>query len=190
MYFIYNVYSLSCQLCNIIIDILLFSCFSIVIFIFFMIYYGNIYFCCRIKFCLVLSKDHKATAQHVRPAAKFIRARLGISPSESAPKEAVILSRRHNRLIVNEAELSFELAANVGVRVRTLSMEDVPIEEIIKRLSSAVVVVGMHGSLLALAMFLPPGSILVELFPYAINPLHYTPYRTLASLPGMDITYR
>ena len=93
-------------------------------------------------------------------------------------------------MIVNEAELSFELAANIGLRVRTLSMEDVPIEEIIKRLSSAAVVVGMHGSLLALAMFLPPSSILVELFPYAINPLHYTPYRTLVSLPGMDITYR
>ena len=135
-------------------------------------------------------KDHKATARHIRPAAEFFRARLGISNSQSDAKEAVILSRRHNRLIVNEAELSFELAANIWVQVRTLSLEDVPIEEIIKRVSSAAVATGIHGSLLALAMFLPPGAILVELFPYAVNPLHYTPYRTMASLPGMDITYR
>ena len=31
---------------------------------------------------------------------------------------------------------------------------------------------------------------MVELFPYAVNPQHYTPYKTLASLPGMGIIYR
>ncbi|KAI0238793.1 Protein O-linked-mannose beta-1,4-N-acetylglucosaminyltransferase 2 [Lamellibrachia satsuma] len=89
-----------------------------------------------------------------------------------------------------ETQLSVKLAATLGVRVWTLSLEEMPLEEIIKRIRSAAVVVGMHGSLLTLAMFMLPGSILIELFPYAVNPLHYTPYSTLASLPGMAVTYR
>ena len=135
-------------------------------------------------------KGHKVTAQQIKPAVEFLKARMGIIASGSSGKEAVILSRRHNRLIVNEAELSVELAATLGVRVWTLSLEEMSLEEIIKRISSAAVVVGMHGSLLTLAIFMPPGSILIELFPYAVNPLHYTPYSTLASLPGMAVTYR
>ncbi len=52
------------------------------------------------------------------------------------------------------------------------------------------VVVGMHGSLLTLLMFLLPGSVVVELYPYAVNPGHYTPYKTLANIPGMQLTYK
>lgn len=52
-----------------------------------------------------------------------------------------------------------------------------------------VIIVGMHGSLLILSMFLRPDALLVELFPYAINPDRYTPYKTLTSLPGMHIRY-
>jgi len=133
-------------------------------------------------------KGHEVTAEHVRPAAEFLKIRLDVVAL--GDKEAVILSRRHNRLIVNEAELSVELAAMLNVRVRTLSLEETSLEEIIGRLSRAAVVVGMHGSLLALAVFLPPGAVLVELFPYAVNPDHYTPYRTLVNLPGMAVTYR
>lgn len=40
----------------------------------------------------------------------------------------------------------------------------------------------MHGSLLALSLFLPPKAILLEFFPYAIPPENYTPYRTVANL--------
>ena len=63
--FNYNVYSFSCQLCNIFIDLLSFSCFSICIIITFVFVFClmmvtetnviNICFFCRIKFCLVLS---------------------------------------------------------------------------------------------------------------------------------------
>ena len=47
----------------------------------------------------------------------------------------------------------------------------------------------MHGALLALSAFLPPKSILIELFPYAIPPENYTPYKTLSSLPSMNLRY-
>ena len=50
--------------------------------------------------------------------------------------------------------------------------------------------VGMHGSILALAMFMPAGGALVELFPYGVPASHYTPYRTLAELPHLQLAYR
>lgn len=44
--------------------------------------------------------------------------------------------------------------------------------------------IGLHGSLLIMSMFLPTTAVLVELFPYAVPADNYTPYRTLAQLPG------
>lgn len=37
-------------------------------------------------------------------------------------------------------------------------------------------------------MFMKKGSILIELYPYLINPRYITPYRTLASI--MSLKYR
>ena len=47
----------------------------------------------------------------------------------------------------------------------------------------------MHGSALALAMFLPPGAGLLELFPYAVDSKLFSPYQTMASLPGSQLAY-
>ena len=51
-------------------------------------------------------------------------------------------------------------------------------------LSRAVLAVGMHGSLLIMAAFLPPGAALLELYPFGVPAENYTPYRTMAGLPG------
>ena len=59
-----------------------------------------------------------------------------------------------------------------------------------QRRTRAQLAVGMHGAILALAMFLPQGAAVVELFPYGVPAAHYTPYRTLAELPGLGLTYR
>lgn len=45
--------------------------------------------------------------------------------------------------------------------------------------------IGLHGSILAMAMFLPMGALLVELYPYAVPADNYTPYKTMANLDGM-----
>lgn len=39
-------------------------------------------------------------------------------------------------------------------------------------------------------MFLPPGSVLLELYPFAVPSENYTPYRTMSQLPGMNLVYR
>lgn len=101
-----------------------------------------------------------------------------------------IFSRKLNRLILNEAELAQKLTSDYGLPVVFLRMEEMSLNDIVMHLRSTALAFGMHGSLLALAMFMPPGSILIEGFPFGVPAENYTPYRTLCNLPGMNITYR
>jgi len=134
--------------------------------------------------------DSKVTADEIRHFCHFLRTELNITevPSNSE-RIIVLLSRRYNRLILNEINLTFALAQNFHQKVVTVAMETHSLKDMIYLISKTSILVGMHGSLLALAMFLPRGSTVVELFPYAINPAHYTPYKTLVGLRGMDVNY-
>jgi protein O-mannose beta-1,4-N-acetylglucosaminyltransferase len=101
-----------------------------------------------------------------------------------------LLSRTKDRLIVNKEELREELQAAYGLPVVEVRMEDMDLKEQAAILRKAVVAIGMHGSALILGMFLPPGALLVELFPYRIPAENYTPYKTMAGLPGMQLAYK
>ena len=59
----------------------------------------------------------------------------------------------------------------------------------VKVLSAADLAIGMHGSMLIMAMFLKPGSGLLELFPFGVPAENYTPYKTLAQLPRLIATF-
>ena len=102
----------------------------------------------------------------------------------------VIMSRRQNRLIVNEVALAQKLSEEFGLQTVFLRNEDQSFEEMISILRMARVVVGMHGSILVMAMFCRRGTVMIEMYPYAIPGDNYTPYKTMASLPGMDLVYR
>ncbi|PJF17442.1 hypothetical protein PSACC_02748 [Paramicrosporidium saccamoebae] len=101
-----------------------------------------------------------------------------------------VFSRQLDRLMVNEAEVINGLQDTYGLPVRTVRMEDMHIGQQAAILRSTAIAVGVHGSALILSIFLPPGAILIELFPYTVPAENYTPYRTLASLPGMRLAYR
>ncbi|XP_072251074.1 protein O-linked-mannose beta-1,4-N-acetylglucosaminyltransferase 2 [Leuresthes tenuis] len=101
----------------------------------------------------------------------------------------VVFSRSTTRLILNEAELIMALAQVFQMRVVTVSLEEQSFPSIIQLISSASMLVSMHGAQLITSLFLPRGAAVVELFPFAVNPEQYTPYKTLASLPGMDLHY-
>ena len=102
----------------------------------------------------------------------------------------VLFTRKHNRLILNEVELSMAIAKEYNMKVYPVGAETHSIREIIVLIESATVLIGMHGSLLILSMFLPPGAAIIELFPYAVEPDNYTPYKTLAGLKGMRLVYQ
>lgn len=139
-------------------------------------------------------QNHNVTAWDLRRFGRFLKSRLNITETEeryepSTARTAVLLTRKSTRLITNEFDLTLALAQSLHMKVITMAIETHSLVDMIGTLSTATVLLGMHGSLLSLALFLPPGSILVELFPYAVNPDHYTPYKTLVSLPGMEVEY-
>jgi len=101
-----------------------------------------------------------------------------------------IFSRKLDRLITNEAEVAMTLQKYYGLEVRYVRIEDMHLLEQISILKNTVIAIGMHGSALILSMFLPPGALLVELFPYRVPAENYTPYKTLCHLPGIRLAYR
>lgn len=101
-----------------------------------------------------------------------------------------IFVRQRDRLILNLAELELTLTQTYGLPVRQVRMEDQTLTQQIMILRSTMVAIGLHGSALIFGIFLPPGAVLVELFPFAVPPQNYTPYKTMTQLPGMRITYK
>lgn len=107
-------------------------------------------------------------------------------------KQAIItiVSRLTTRLILNEKEVKEKIQdAFPTARVQIIRHEGTAIEELISKISDTVILIGLHGALISLATFLPPGAILIEMFPYGIPAENYTPYKTLSELPGMKIKY-
>ncbi|KAI8902033.1 hypothetical protein BC833DRAFT_617013 [Globomyces pollinis-pini] len=102
----------------------------------------------------------------------------------------VIMSRKGNRLILNEDTLVIELTKRYGLKTVFVRNEDQNFEEQIQILRKARVVIGMHGSILVMAMFCRRGTVLIEMYPYAVPSDHYTPYKTMSNLHGMDLVYR
>ncbi|XP_038131505.1 protein O-linked-mannose beta-1,4-N-acetylglucosaminyltransferase 2 [Cyprinodon tularosa] len=113
----------------------------------------------------------------------------GGRPEEERADYIAVFSRSATRLILNQAELIMALAQEFQMRVVTVSLEEQSLPSIIQVISAASMLVSMHGAQLITSMFLPRGATVVELFPFAVNPEQYTPYKTLASLPGMDLHY-
>lgn len=136
----------------------------------------------------------------IRQFAKALMDKMNISRPEDTDASAeddkdkredyiVVFSRSTTRLILNEAELIMALAQEFQMRVVTVSLEDQSFSSIVQVISGAFMLVSMHGAQLISSLFLPRGSVVVELFPFAVNPEQYTPYKTLASLPAMDLHY-
>lgn len=100
-----------------------------------------------------------------------------------------IFSRRGNRLLLNEARLALALNRALGLPVYFVRNEDTSFKKQASILRRSIIAIGMHGSLLIMSMFLPPGALLIELYPLYVPGENYTPYKTLANLPGMNIWY-
>ena len=102
----------------------------------------------------------------------------------------VILARKGNRLILNEDQLSKDLTEAFGLKAVYVRNEDHSFEEQISFLRRARVVLAMHGSILVMTIFCRRGTVVVEMFPFAVPSKDYTPYKSLAELHGMNLIYR
>uniref|UniRef100_UPI00398F82F3 protein O-linked-mannose beta-1,4-N-acetylglucosaminyltransferase 2 n=1 Tax=Pristiophorus japonicus TaxID=55135 RepID=UPI00398F82F3 len=129
------------------------------------------------------------SGNEIRQFTHFLVEKLNTSTDSSSEGYIVVFSRTINRLILNEAELILGFAQEFQMKTIVVSLEDHSFGDLVRLISGASMLVSMHGSQLVMALFLPRGAVIVELFPYAVNPEHYTPYKTLASLPSMDLQY-
>ncbi|XP_033125308.1 protein O-linked-mannose beta-1,4-N-acetylglucosaminyltransferase 2-like [Anneissia japonica] len=135
--------------------------------------------------------NFRITARTIELFTAYLKSKIGVTSEEFSQNKlnGILIGRQTNRLILNEGELVMELARHLRVSIQLMYLEDVSLVELIRKISSANLLIGIHGSALALSMFLPKGAQLVEIFPYAVNPEHYRPYKTLVSLPGLEISY-
>ncbi|XP_006635585.1 protein O-linked-mannose beta-1,4-N-acetylglucosaminyltransferase 2 [Lepisosteus oculatus] len=127
----------------------------------------------------------------IRQFTRFFMDKLNITREEVSENEEyiVVFSRTINRLIINEAELILTFAQEFQMKTIVVSLDEHSFADIVQIISRASMLISIHGAQLVTSLFLPRGAVVVELFPYAVNPEHYTPYKTLASLPGMDLQY-
>ena len=111
------------------------------------------------------------------------------SPTHGQQELTIVLFKRHHtRRIVNIMKLALKLSMTFKCIVTTLDLEEDSIEHIIHTISKARILIGVHGAHLVTSLFLPPNTILVELFPFGIPSENYTPYKTLAGLL-VNVTY-
>ena len=134
----------------------------------------------------------KSSAGHLVAAYVEHQATTWRLPAASIDTDApiVLIERVDTRRILNADELAKRLESEFGTHVERVSLEATPFRAIAALLRRSATLVGMHGGALALAMFLPPGAALIELFPYAVPPGNYAPYATLAGLQGVNVAYR
>lgn len=135
-------------------------------------------------------KGKNISGLYVRQAANFIMHKLNIV-DRPAQDSITIISRTVNRLIVNEVPFANYLNSRFpSYNVGFLRNEISSLKEQISLIRRSKIVIGMHGAMLIFSMFLQPKSLLVELYPYAVPPENYTPYKTLCNLPGFNVIYK
>lgn len=136
-----------------------------------------------------IEKDMTGISTVVKMFCRYFRKQFNVAPPNMEKKEVVFFDRLKNRKVLNKNEVVAFVERATERKVQIYSLEDTDLIDMISIVSQCSILIGMHGALLVLSMFLSPGAIVIELFPYAIDSYIYTPYRTLCTLRGMGIIY-
>jgi protein O-mannose beta-1,4-N-acetylglucosaminyltransferase len=123
----------------------------------------------------------------IKKYARFISDKLKVQ-NKNETRTISLFSRLSNRRIINENQIRSELAEKYKMPVRFVRMEENSLKEQIEILRNTRLAIGMHGSLLIMAIFLPTGSHLLEIFPYGVPSKDYTPFKTMAKILGLKYT--
>ena len=126
----------------------------------------------------------------LRKTIRQVALKLGHSVDEFCPKKhlhVTLLTRMQTRLILNELQLIQRITESKRVTLQTIRIENfLFVRDILEKIKCTDILIGVHGSALALAAFLPPTSGIIEIFPYGIKPERYTPYKALAKNLGLE----
>eukprot|EP01031_Cornospumella_fuschlensis_P025124 gene25124-30341_t len=120
---------------------------------------------CDVKYTRAVQSrvDHKGSAAYMVQALGLEH----IKPSVSKAKIGLV-SRRRKRFLLNEYEL-VHAAQSLGYECVLLPLEKMTLYEQVRELRSLDVLVGVHGSALDNAVFLPDRAVLVQLLPYKVR---------------------
>lgn len=112
-------------------------------------------------------------------------------PAEFPPRFIVIFRRTRYRRLQNESELLHQLNVEFpSVSVLIINEEEHSLVQIVRLISSSIALIGAHGALFGLAIFLPRGAMIFEILPFAVYTDIAGHYKTLASLPYLRLHYR
>lgn len=122
----------------------------------------------------------------VNKASNWLSTRILREPGFAPPvkRQVLLFDRGANRKIVNSDELLGSLKAEYeprGFEVRRVMMETHAQRELAALVKSADLIVGMHGSMLALGM-LSENAAILEMFPYGVPSNNYQVYRRMCEL--------
>ena len=124
------------------------------------------------------------TRDNAKLAANHMLEYLGLQDERPPPSRVKIglISRRRKRFILNEYEL-VQRVEKLGYDCVLLPLETMTMHEQMQQLRTLDVLVGIHGSALDNAVFLQPGSVLVQLLPYKVE--HRVTFRATAEAAGV-----
>ena len=107
---------------------------------------------------------------------------------ETPTTDILFLVRHHTRKILNPEEV-LEIVTQVFIDMKgfkpiisVVSLETHTIGDVIEAIRHTKLLIGMHGAALILSHQLQPGSGLLELFPFALNPENYQLFRATVGL--------
>jgi hypothetical protein len=130
-------------------------------------------------YCNTMDEGTGQTRENAGGAAEQMLTFLGLQ-SVQPPKDKVkigLISRRRKRFILNEYDL-VRRVQEMGYECVLLPLETMTLYEQMQQLRSLDVLVGIHGSALDNAVFLHPGSVMVQLLPYKVE--HRVTFRATA----------
>lgn len=99
--------------------------------------------------------------------------------------QITLFTREDTRRILNQDDLSMNLAKHFRTSVKMVNMEIHSLEKVITEIGRSKIIIGVHGAMLATVLWASENTTILELFPYAIVPSRHTPYKTLANIMGL-----
>lgn len=142
--------------------------------------------------------DTQINGNKLRQFSEFVIHKFKIPmPPKSKSTNVMFFSRKINRKVLNESTVLkkiqdvyrdvFPLGFKLRIFNADLTTNDT--RHILSCLLQSQIVVGMHGSAMILTIFLKPGSVIIELFPFGINPQYVSAVKVICDLPDTGLIY-
>jgi protein O-mannose beta-1,4-N-acetylglucosaminyltransferase len=142
--------------------------------------------------------DTQLNGNRLKQFSEFVLHKFNISmPQNSQNTNVVFFSRKINRKILNEGAMMKRIVdvykdifpKDSSVQICNVDLATNDTKHILSYLLQSQIVVGMHGSAMILTIFLKPGSVIIELFPFGIKPQYVSPVKAVCDLPDSGLLY-